>query len=267
MVEHPPRSLLDRARAGGAGLHVLADWYEEHEQPGWARWLRLEPLRWRGLARALDAHGGRIQRLDAGFLWAPDRQPAVGQDHLLWRVRDPEALDLLLGSPVGYRASELHLTAWRARTAVPRVLEQLQHRRAHLRVLEITGTSVEPGRLVGFRDLERLTFRPAAGPTVELPVVALHLRLRSPNDLEAFRHVRTPKLEQLYVTLDADGRLPAVGAELASAFDRPFARVSLDSGLRAPLAELIARVRPDARMNRSIPRSWEQDWNRWLIDL
>lgn len=267
MSDHAPLPLLELARRDPVGVHVLADWYDEAGQPGWARWLRLQPLRWRGLARALEPFGGRIQRLDAGFLWAPARQPAIGQEHLSWRVRDPEKADLLLGSPLGYRAHSVHLNAWRARTALPRTLALLARRRPGLTVLELTGAPVAADDLRSFTALERLTFRPAAGPPAFLSVRSLHLRVRSPADLEAFGNVRTPHLRELFVSATADGRFPPIAAELARVFDRPYETLKLDRELRNEWVDRIVRLRPDARLIRDSPRSWDQDWRRWVIDL
>ncbi|MCA9573057.1 MAG: hypothetical protein KC656_34715 [Myxococcales bacterium] len=261
----PPDALLALGD-DPTGRLVLADWLEEYGEDAWARWLRQGAPRWRGLVRVLRAHGMRMRRQDAGFLWVDDVPPRAGQASLAWQVRDPAALPALLDTPVWFRATHLHLAAWRARTALPRVLEALAGLRPDLRTLEVTGVAVDPALLLPFPELERLAFRPAFALHAELPVREIHLILREPRDLQAFASLSTPGLESLAIS-GVGEPLDVPVDEVVRAFDRPFRRVAIERGLRGALAPGILAARPDSLLTRDPPRSWEQDWSRWTVEV
>lgn len=265
-----PGPLLRSALNDPTAREVLADWLEEERGPRWATFVRERSPRWRDLKGVIRPHGLRLRNEDAGFHALPTSPPALAQDHLAWCVRRADTLDWLLDTPVWSEASRFHLTAWRARRALPDVVRRLTALRPEITVLELTGMAVDAAPLEGFPRLHTATLRlSAATRPATLSVEVLHLRVRSMADVALFARVRTPDLKTLTVSLIGERRFdadvddaPAVHA----AFERPMIRVALDSGVRAALAPVAAVASPGVRIDRRAPRPWDEDWRRWVVE-
>lgn len=260
-----PRELLSAGRSGGPALAVLADWLEENGQEGWARSLRERPLSWRAVGRVVRPLGMRVRRLDAGFLFLEDDDPVLGRTPLAWRVRDPRRLGELLDQPVFCDTRRFHLTAHRARSALPAVVAALARRRSGLETLELTGRPTDPALLSAFPVLERVTLRPGPGGPGTTPARYMQVRIVKTSDFLHLRGLRTPALETLSISGAADGE-SVPEAVLARVFERPFRQVAVDRGLRTLVVPALLQARPEVRVLRAPPRSWDEDAERWVIE-
>jgi hypothetical protein len=252
---------------------VLADWFEEQGERHWARWIRdtsQGAARKRLLKRLVRKAGWKMRETDHRCFALDEAWAGPRLSTLSWEVKTPSVLSDLLRCPAFARVDRVHLTSWRPRSAVPRVLPELVGRLpdlVHLDVLDVP-CSLEPVRALG--SLDGLGMRLDGAVHAELPVRALCIRALGPDDLAPWLEVQTDRLERLEirrVRTDWDGS--GLQATVVKALlDRPLRALAVDRALYHANRDVLERYSPgriallpprpvwDPMLRREPPQRW-----------
>ncbi len=186
-------------------------------------------------------------------------------------MKDPDALPALLRCPAFARADRVHLSSFRPRSAVPRVLSELVKARPELVHLDLLDVPCPFEPVADLPRLIGLGMRLEHPVRAELSVTQLCIRVLTPDDFAQWLDVETPHLERLEIRRvpvldwDSESLQPAVVKAL---LDRPFRTLALDRALyyahrgvfERHSAGRIAVVPPrpvwDPMLRREAPQRW-----------
>lgn len=229
--------MLHHAARDPAATAVLADWYEEGGEAGWAQWLRERPTphtRRVWLGRQIRRVGGalRAPTLPLTGLEEPFLGPFLRS--LSWTIRDPSRWDSLTRTPAFCQVRRLHLAGYRKRTALSRVLEAIAASNRRVEHLDIFEGTLPASLLNAWSPWDSLAARVDGPVTTSLPIRHLTLRIRNNADLEHWAQAGLPQLRTLTL-LDEPGPLSCEAAAMEPLLRRPLERIWASRRLRDTL--------------------------------